>query len=231
MCKVCKYKQAGFTLIELLISVVLSAVIMAATYTSYTIVSKQSERVSAYAEVQESGIPAIQLISRDLRMAGHKSVDANIESSFGSISNPVLITDSGNACCDSVEIIYDVDLSTRYRVTYYVAARTNPTRNALYMDKESWDGISWTAITTQSLVADYIEDFQLLGSDINSSGDPALIDISMIFRSKKLQVRGVSTYTKPSYNIGNYNFTTTDAYYHDSFSATINLRNLRNVVY
>lgn len=223
--------SGGFTMVELLLALVVSSIILAAIYSSYLIIARQHQAQLAIAEVQELGLPALRFVERDLRMAGYKVVDANIESNFGAITDAIIITDSGNACCDSVEIVYDLDMDTRVRTSYYIAPRTNPDRNALYMDKEEWDGSAWNSTTTAALVSDYIEDFQLEGSDFNDNGDPRLVDVSMVVRSKKMLQRPEQTYEKPEYSVGNFDFTATDSYHRDEFYTTINVKNLRQVVY
>ncbi len=216
----------GYSMLELILAIAVGAIIMLGTIAANVLISKQYERISAFAEVQEMGIPSIRILSRDLRMAGYKALDSDLESTYGAITTPITITDSGDACCDSVAIIYDRDTTTRERYTYHVEARTNPSRNALYVDIENWDGAAWTATTSDALVADYIEDMQLSGSDLDSSGNPRIVDVFFVFRSRSKLVQDVS-YSKPSETIGNYNFSFTDKYYRDEFSATINIRNLR----
>ncbi len=216
----------GYSLLELVLAMAVGSVILAGTYTASVIVAKQYERISGFSEVQEMGVPSLRQISRDLHMASYKALDASISSPFGAITTPIAITDSGNACCDSIKIIYDRNTTTRNRYSYYVAARTNPSRNALYLDIENWSGASWTVTTTGALVADYIEDLQFVGSDNDSNGNPRIVDVFMLFRSKSLLPANV-TYTKPAQTKGNYNYTVTDRYHRDEFSATINIKNLR----
>ena len=230
-CKKIFRDNSGYTMVELLITVIIGAALLAAVYSSYTVVSRQYRTITAMAEVQEAGIPAIRLVSRDLRMAGYMALDANLQSGFGSINNPIVVTDSGNACCDRLEIIYDINLTTRYRTTYYTQARTNPARNALYVDRENWNGLAWSAVTTQSLVADYIEDFQVVTGATNSLGAPTIADISMIFRNKNSIPRPARSYTRPTYNVGNFNLTANDSFHRDEFFSTVYIRNLNEVVY
>lgn len=224
-------KSLGYTLIELLLAVAVGAVVIAGVYASYVVVSRQHTVLSAYAEVQEAGIPTLRYISKDLLMAGYRAVDDELESVFGAINIPINITDSGNACCDTLQIIYDEDINTRYRITYFIAPRNDPDRNALYMDRETWDGAAWNSNIDDSLVSDYIEDFQVVVSETNGSGQPTLIDLSMIFRNKKPLQRPAFDYDKPDYDVGNYAFSANDSYHRDEFNATLNIKNLRNEIY
>lgn len=215
----------GFSFLELLLSIAVGVILLAAIYASYLIASRQYTRLVAISEVQEAGIPVLNLLIRDIRMAGHRAVDNAMQSPYGAI-DPIVLTDSGDACCDALTITYDKDISTRQRVSYFVQARTNPTRNVLYMSRASWNGTNWIADVTQTPVVDYIEDLQFLGLDPDLNGNPRMVDISMVFRSKTPQLQNY-TYQKPDYNVGNYSLTVTDQFYRDDFSATVKVRNLR----
>lgn len=221
----------GYNLLELMLAMAVGSVIIAGTYTANVIIAKEYERLSSFTDIQEAGIPSLSIISRDIRMAGYTALDASIESPFGSITTPITITDSGNACCDSIAIIYDRDTATRNRYTYYVAERVAatanvPAKNGLFMDIENWDGAVWTTTTAAALVSDYIEDLQFVGSDADGSGNPRFVDVFMLFRSRGMLPANV-TYTKPAQTYGNYNYNITDRYNRDEFSATINVKNLR----
>lgn len=220
-------KTRGYTLIELMLSVVVGVAVLAGAYASYGIVANQYDKISTYAEIQERGLSTLRFLARDLRMAGHKELDGQLESAWGRIDDGATMTDSGVACCDTLTVIYDRDLFTRHRVTYHVDERSSPTRDALFMDIETWDGSTWNMATQNALVVDYVEDFQVEYSDNNSDGDPQLADIVLLLRSRNA-FEQVFSYTTPSYNPGNSNFSASDNYYRQAFTTTVNLRNLRN---
>lgn len=221
-----RVRQRGYTLIELLLAVAVGTVILAGAYSSYGVIGRQYSKINAFTDIQERGLPTVRLITRDLRMAGHKELDSQLESAWGRIDDPAVVTDSGVVCCDILQVIYDRDTFTRQRITYYVSGRENPVRNALFMDVETWDGDDWNMDTEAALVVDYVEDFQAEGSDENSDDYPQLMDLVLVLRSREAMEQ-TFTYTTPSYDPGNSNFTATDNYYRDSFVATVNLRNLR----
>jgi prepilin-type N-terminal cleavage/methylation domain-containing protein len=219
-------RSAGYTLIELLLAIVVGSAVLAGAYSSYGLMAAQYEKLHAYSDVQERGLPTLRLISRDLRMAGHKELDGALESAWGRIDNPVVVVDSGVVCCDTLQMVYDSDLFTRKRTTYHVEARANPARNALYMDVETWDGSNWNTVTDDALVVDYIDDLQFETSDPNVSGQPQLMDMTLVLRSRA-PWQTSQTYQTPAYNPGNSGFNVTDNYYREAFVATVNLRNLR----
>ena len=62
----------GFTLIEILIGVVISAIMMAAMFTTYTVVNNSYSQVSDVAGISRSGRDIVTLMMRDIRLAGFK---------------------------------------------------------------------------------------------------------------------------------------------------------------
>lgn len=219
--------EAGYSMLELLLATVVGGIILAGAYVSYSIVAEQYNKNTALSDLTDFAIPTIKIISRDVRMAGFKSVNTDIESSYGRIDNPVAITDSGNLCCDSITVIYDKSVTERFRVTYRVAPKTNDTsRNAIYTDKEQYQSSgTWADVYNNALVADYVEDFQLEVQETNQAGEPILINMNIVFRSKN-KLKQASSFSKASYSAGNYVFSITDNYLRDEFEATILLRNL-----
>jgi len=71
---VARYKKniTAFTLIEILIGVVISAIMMAAMFTTYTVVSNSYSQVSDVAGISRSGRDIVTLMMRDIRLAGFK---------------------------------------------------------------------------------------------------------------------------------------------------------------
>ncbi len=65
-------KIIGFTLIEILIGVVISSIMMAAMFTTYTIVNNSYSQVTDMAGISRSGRDIVSMMMRDIRMAGFK---------------------------------------------------------------------------------------------------------------------------------------------------------------
>ena len=63
---------AGLTLIEILIGVVITTIMMAAMYTSYTVVNQSYTQVSEKARISKGSRDLISMLMRDVRMAGFK---------------------------------------------------------------------------------------------------------------------------------------------------------------
>ena len=65
-------KSLGFTLIEILIGIVISTIMMAAMFTTYTVVNNSYSQVSDVASISRAGRDVVSMMMRDVRMAGFK---------------------------------------------------------------------------------------------------------------------------------------------------------------
>ena len=65
---------AGFTLIEMLIGVVISSIMMAAMYTTYSVINNSYGQVVDKAKISRSGRDIVEMLMRDIRMAGFKYI-------------------------------------------------------------------------------------------------------------------------------------------------------------
>ena len=99
--------KKAFTLVEMLVALAVSSIIIAATYASYELIQKQYKRNIDIAEMHTSGRSIMQILEREIRMAGYEFRDANGTMTYGGIVGGLAITDSGDACCDEITIIYD----------------------------------------------------------------------------------------------------------------------------
>lgn len=163
---------AGITLIEILIGVVISTVMMAAMYTSYNVVNSTYSQVTDTARISQTGRDVVGMIIRDIRMAGYKYFNDNIQTD-NTEHIPILITqkDISNPC-DKIEIVYgdikydrSVDPIThefeKIKITYEcilstIADKEKPLSSGGYQtigstegiktvhkSKVKWDGTSW----------------------------------------------------------------------------------------
>mgnify|MGYP001249118310 CR=1 FL=1 len=170
----------AFTLVEMLVAMAVSTIIIAATYASYDLVAKQYKKNLDIAEMHTSGRAIMQIIERDIRMAGFEYRATNAKVTYGAISNPLVIKDSGNKCCDEVTVIYDYfDEDTkkveRIRSRYWTEAYTSNKGTRYRLNKRrdilgKNNAILATPILgMQSLMADFVEDFQIF-NDQSSDG-------------------------------------------------------------
>ena len=99
--------KKAFTLVEMLVALAVSSIIIAATYASFELIQKQYKKSIDVAEMHTSGRSIMQILEREIRMAGYEFRDATGAMTYGGIVGGLAITDSGDACCDEITIIYD----------------------------------------------------------------------------------------------------------------------------
>ena len=120
---------AGVTLIEILIGILISVIMMGAMFTSYTAVNSTYRQVTDRAKISRAGRDIVGMIVRDIRMAGFKYFNDNIQTT--NEHAPIIITKSTNFAteCDKIDIVYgDVNYNAsgspkytyeRFKITYY----------------------------------------------------------------------------------------------------------------
>ena len=127
-----KFKKiAGLTLIEILIAVVISSLMMAAMFTSYTIVNNTYRQVTDRAKLSQAGRDLIGQLLREIRMAGYRYVNDTMAPDNDHVA--IKITKGSGlegGTCDKLQIVYgSVDYTstaaegeryeyTRYQITY-----------------------------------------------------------------------------------------------------------------
>ena len=131
---------SGLTLIEILIGIVISTLMMAAIYTTYTVVNNSYRQVTDRAAISAAGRDVVGMLIREIRMAGFKYFGDTLKfddgTTLGGEANnhyPIIIKEkgshegAGNICCDRIEIVYgDYDLNAtpkfqRFKVIYFGA--------------------------------------------------------------------------------------------------------------
>ncbi len=63
---------SGLTLVEILIGIIMTSIMMAAMYTSYSVVNNSYSQVTDRAKISSSGRDIVGMLMRDIRMAGFK---------------------------------------------------------------------------------------------------------------------------------------------------------------
>ena len=101
--------EKGITLIELLVALVICGVVIAGVYRVFVAQSKAYTVQDQVVEVQQGIRSAMEILLRDLRMAGY---DSDSTTSKISIANPIFPADN------SVIVNYEYDDTHRYEVTY-----------------------------------------------------------------------------------------------------------------
>ena len=120
-------KKRGFTLIELLVAIAVASIVIIGSYMSVNQFTKQQNVSSTYLDISQDARMALEMLKRDIRMAGFKDYQSN----HGDILDKLIIADNGEDCCDKLDIIYDKNSSLRVRRTYEVQEKNNIKRLVL----------------------------------------------------------------------------------------------------
>jgi len=170
----------AFTLVEMLVAMAVSTIIIAATYASYDLVATQYKKNIDVAEMHTSGRAVMQMIERDVRMAGFEYRDNDAKVTYGSITAPLVIKDSGNKCCDEVTVIYDYydedsNKVERIRIRYWTEPHTSNkgSRHRLYKQIDVLGRnnaiLANPIIGSKDLLTDFVEDLQIDAGGTESS--------------------------------------------------------------
>ena len=181
-----RHNKKAFTLVEMLVALAVSAIIISATYASFELIQKQYKKNIDVTQLHTSGRAVMQILEREIRMAGYEFRDGNGVMTYGDIVGPIVITDSGNKCCDEVTIIYDEvtdnlnaqgvvtsSIVDRIKTRFWTEAHSSSKRGSrfrLYKRRTILGTnnalLATPIIGSKEVMADYIEDLQL----INTSG-------------------------------------------------------------
>ncbi len=179
--------HSGVTLIEILIGIVISVIIMAAMYASYTAINNSYSQVTDKAKASQTGRNIMGMMMRDIRQAGFKYFEDNIAND----DEPINITEDRGGPdanepseCDHIRIVYgDVsfdangdEIYERFRVTYFCrnSELRDPegnleTTNAIFKQKERLLNGQWeTNIDNsypQQLITDYVDELIFIPKD------------------------------------------------------------------
>jgi len=99
-------EKKGFTLVELLVAMVLSFILVGAVYGTFTSQQKSYTVQDQVAEAQQNARMAMNILLRDMRMAGYGMPDDGITISKGTYSNAIHISKNDNQqSFDSITLV------------------------------------------------------------------------------------------------------------------------------
>jgi len=199
-----RHNKKSFTLVEMLVALAVSAVIVSATYASFELIKNQYKKNIDVTQLHTSGRAVMQVLEREIRMAGYEFRDDKGLMTYGKIVGPLVITDSGNKCCDEVTIIYDEVTDTlnaqgvvtssivdRIKTRFWTEAHSSSKRGSRFRlyKRRTVLGTNNAVLATprvgaKEVMADYIEDLQLnfisntnLFVGINGSSNVKIINL------------------------------------------------------
>jgi len=195
-----RHNKKAFTLVEMLVALAVSAIIISATYASFELIQKQYKKNIDVTQLHTSGRAVMQILEREIRMAGYEFRDGNGVMTYGDIVGPIVITDSGDKCCDEVTIIYDEvtdnlnaqgvvtsSVVDRIKTRFWTEAHSSSKRGSRFRlyKRRTVLGTNNALLATprvgaKEVMADYIEDLQLINTSGKEfiyavSGSPAMV--------------------------------------------------------
>ena len=163
------HRNRGFTLVEVLVAIAVSSIALASLYVAYDIIERRYTKLRETTIIQQTGRSVLRIIERDIRIAGFRYQDDTGSFVFGDLTNPLTITDSGDACCDQIVILYDRhdELSgntDRVQVRYWVEPHTGSkgTRDRLFKQTAIIEPNQRQDTGQKQVTADYIQDLSLI---------------------------------------------------------------------
>jgi len=150
--------KKGITLIELLVALIISAAVIAGIYRVFVAQTRAYTVQEQVVEVQQGTRSAMEILLRDLRMAGFDSDDGG---SKISIANPVVAGDR------SITVSYEYDYTTQHIITYSLDAATKRLFRQLTTMKDDGSSVA----SPQDVLLENVEalDFTY-GVDTNEDG-------------------------------------------------------------
>lgn len=217
--------RSGYTIVELMLALVISGMVLAGAYATYTALGRVQQVQQARAQVQGTLTPTLNFLARHVRQAGFTLLDDMLDPVNGTMPAAIAITDSGNACCDSLTLLMDdEDAGNRRRIRFYVLPHNG--ENALFMDIEELSGGAWNMAEEAALVATRIDDFQAEIIATGASGLPKTVTLSLVAYSRR-ELAQNRAYDRPDWLPGNYDFTRNDRYLRNHMMLTVSARNVK----
>ena len=204
--------QRGYSLIELMVALAVGSITIAALYAGYGVFVGYSTKLSALAAADRNAVQVIDVLTRDLRVAGYK----DFSSSYGPIgpsagggvpavdfSGAIGGIPSGTCGCIAgpgqscrLTTVYDLSSTQRIGVSYYTRTHSGnrATRCRLWQRRDQWQGGVW-ASGREDVVADWVDNINFVASDLQVTGRTYAGSPQMVTISLQLSAPGITSTT------------------------------------
>jgi prepilin-type N-terminal cleavage/methylation domain-containing protein len=192
--------RPAYTLTELMVATAVGSIVMAMAFSSFSLINKKYQKYSDLSNLHHNASQVLNIITRDLRMAGYQDLDTV----NGSITQAIIAdNDSSDRGSDEITVTYDTDTENRIKVSYYLLPCidtnecTEEGRYRLYKTKWSKVNGSWNISPDyeDQAVADYVDDLQFQYNmadgvdqrtvDSDEIKDLRSIDVSILLRTSR----------------------------------------------
>ncbi len=230
--------RSAYTLTELLVATAVGSIVMAMAFSSFSVINQKYQKYSDMSNLHRGATQILNIITRDLRMAGYQDLDTV----NGSIASAVITeNDDSDRGSDAITITYDTDTQNRTKVKYYLlpckdtGQCTEEDRYRLYKTKWSKVNGSWeiSADYEQQAVADYVDDLQFKYNmangldqetvDSDEIKDLRSVDVSILMRTARKHEKDERDYR---HELEDNDVNLDGGYIRETFSTTAFTRNL-----
>ena len=157
---------SGLTLIEIMIGIVITTIMMAAVYTSYSVVNQSYSQVSEKAKISRASRDIVSMLMRDVRMAGFKYYAGSHEIAQFADDTSACIGGVGVALPKNSYLYYDNGFLDPSESHNPVVIR----RNTLGFGIISAQGLTTNTTNTASVTAgNCCDQIQIVYEDFNQS--------------------------------------------------------------
>ncbi len=175
----------GYSLIELLVAVAVASIVIAAVFASYTVISRQNDRITADLRLQELGTFAIETLQRHIRNANYASpntVEVGEIVQYVTVEQNVypLISNS-----DRLTVIYDISDIQRVCVRFELVRDGATGLVQLFENVGQWVGPSlpcnYNLQNAEPIALDVVAlQFEEV---VNATGRVSLIDVFLLLEN------------------------------------------------
>ncbi|MCG6533921.1 MAG: prepilin-type N-terminal cleavage/methylation domain-containing protein [Syntrophales bacterium LBB04] len=212
----------GFSLLELMIAMSVGLIVLGAVYSVFTLQNKQFANQDVAVEMQQNARMAMDIITREIRMAGYNPTRTGsgsiLPTGSGSLMpDPISTTYVGirNAAADTISFALDINGNGDL-----TAGSANPNENIVYDRYESPSGSGIYALgrTSNGNKQPVIQYLDSLGFEYFKADGSAATDLANI-RTIRVTIRTIAAKPDPSY-------TTNNGFRTYTLTSTVTSRNL-----
>jgi len=231
--------RSAYTLTELLVATAVGSIVMAMAFSSFSVINQKYQKYSDLSDLHRSATQVLNIITRDLRMAGYQDLDTVNGLIPDAITTENNDSDRGG---DAITIVYDTSTQNRIKVKYYLLSckdakqcNDEESRYRLYKTKFSKVNGSWeiSADYEKQAVVDYIDDLQFQYNMVNGESQNSIdsdeiknvrsIDVSILMRTARKHKKDDSNYR---HELEDNDVNLEGGYIREIFSTTAFTRNL-----
>jgi type IV pilus assembly protein PilW len=185
----------GFSLVEVLIALIIGVIILGAVYTLFTVQNKHLGNQEVIAEMQQNARTAMDIISRDVRMAGYNPARTLTRCSGTSPTGSTTCVGIRTASADTVTFAADLNGNGDLAPT-----TSNPNENIVFNRYNSSGIYALGRASNGGSQQPVVENLDMLSFTYLNANGTATTDLASI-REIRITVRTIAAKWDPTYPI------------------------------